>query len=168
MSLFETRGWEFIPDAYPLDACRALIDAANGAERCIHPHRTIPAFRLAMSGLAQHARRHLGEAVSGLGSYYFSQSAGYATHRDNDYVQALPGSFLTVWLALDDVSMDNGPLVFNGIAMPTAAGCAFLLDGDLPHRSCAGKGPRPVGVFTYIASGAPFRPGREERSEVML
>lgn len=168
MSPIGPQGWALVSEVWPQDGCQALIDACQAKERITMPHRTIPAWKLALQGCAPLARRYLGPAISGIGSYYFSQSAGYATHLDNDYVQALPGCFLTVWLALADVGMDNGPLVIDGQAIPVPMGSALVLDGDLPHRSCAGRGPRPVAVLTYLKSGTAFRAGREERVEVSL
>lgn len=168
MSDFRSDGWEIVPSALTIDQCQALIDAAGDAERLTLPHRTIPAFMVALKMGSDLARPWLGDRVSGLGSYYFSRTAGYSTHRDNDFVQAIPGSFLTVWLALAPVAQFNGPLVVDGEPLHCDAGDAILLDGDLPHRSCAGFGPRPVVVLTYIKTGFPFRAGREERAEVPL
>ncbi len=164
---YSERGWE-ITHAYPEDACDALIEAAGNQERIIHPHRTIPLWLSAMKVCANTARRYLGPAVSGIGSYYFSQSAGYDTHRDNDFLQARPDTFLTVWLALADAGGMNGGLVIDRKLIAVAKGSAIILDGDLPHRSCTGFGPRPVCVLTYIQKGMPFRAGREERVEVPL
>jgi hypothetical protein len=168
MTNYATRGWEISGIPYPQSACDGLIRAANGAERCIHPHRTIPLFMEAMRDCAGFARMYLGPDVSGLGSYYFSQSAGYATHTDNDFIQAVPGTFLTLWLALTDVGYGNGGLVIGGKLIFVPKGYMIVLDGDVPHRSCAGFGPRPVCVLTYIKTGFPFRAGREERVEVPL
>ncbi len=165
---YEGRGWEIVADCYSSVDCEALITAANGAERCTHPHRTIPLYLRALQDCANLARPHLGPHVSGLGSYYFSQSAGYGTHRDNDFIQAIPGTFLTVWLALADTGGSNGGLVIDGKLMVVPKGSALIIDGDLPHRSCAGFGPRPVCVLTYLKTGMPFRAGREERVEVPL
>lgn len=164
---FRRNGWELVDNALSIDRCEALI--VPDVERYTHPHRTDSIFMEAGHWLAPLARKWLGPSVSLLGSYYFSQSAGYATHRDNDFVQAVPGTFLTVWLALADVTAANGPLVVDGkMLIPVKAGQAIVLDGDLPHRSCAGHGPRPTALFTYLKTGSPFRPGREERVEVPL
>ncbi len=165
---YSERGWEIVSDCPTKIFCDPLIRAANGAERCTHPHRVIPAFMDAMRGYATIARRYLGPYVSGLGSYYFSQSAGYAEHRDNDFVQAIPGTFLSIWLALADTGNGNGGLVIDRKLIVVPKGSAIILDGDTPHRSCAGFGPRPVLVLTYIKTGYPFRVGREERVEVPL
>ena len=165
---YAENGWEIIEGVYLPDDCAALIEAAGDAERLTHPHRVNPAFMNAMRAGADLARHHLGPEVSGLGSYYFSQSAGYATHADNDFVQAIPGSFLTVWLALADTGNGNGGLVIDRQLMVVPKGSAIILDGDVPHRSCSGFGPRPVCVLTYIKKGFPFRAGREERVEVPL
>jgi hypothetical protein len=167
MTDYAIRGWEIV-HACPDVACDALLEAAEGKERITMPHRTIPLFRAAFNMCAPLARRHLGPNVSGLGSYYFSQSAGYSTHLDNDYVQAMPGTFLTIWLALANVGNGNGGLVIDRKLIEVPKGSAIILDGDVPHRSCSGHGPRPVVVLTYIKTGFPFRAGREERVEVPL
>ena len=149
--------------------CDTLIRAAKGAERIVMPHRSHPEFLVAMQACAVLARQWLGPNVSGLGSDYFGVSAASATHCDNDFVGAAPGAFMSVWLALADVTLDNGPLVINGQPIPCAKGDAILIDGDTPHRSCAGRGPRPVALFTYIKTGSPFRPGNtQQRAEVPL
>lgn len=165
-------GYKISACAASLDACQALRDAAGDRDRIIMPHRTVPQFMIGMRMLAPLARIHLGTSdISGLGSDYFSVSAGFSTHTDNDYVQALPGTFCSVWLPLLDITEDNGPLVIDGKAILCKAGDAVILDGDTPHRSCAGKpgAPRPVALFTYIVKGKPFRPGfTQQRSEVPL
>lgn len=155
----------FVAEAASAASCNLLIAAAGDQKRIVMPHRTLPAFADAMRMLAPLARESLGPAISGLGSDYFSQSAGLPTHTDNDYVQALPGTFMSVWLALADVTLGNGPLVIDGRAVTCRKGDAVLIDGDTPHRSCAGRGPRPVALFTYIVKGAPFRPGNQQQRE---
>ncbi len=164
---YSERGWEIVKSC-SIDECAILIGAAGSHERITHPHRTMLPFKGAMRQCADLARKHLGHEVSGLGSYFFSQSAGYAEHRDNDFIQAIPGSFLTVWLALADTGNGNGGLVIDRKLIIVPKGSAIILDGDTPHRSCAGFGPRPVLVLTYIKTGYPFRAGREERVEVPL
>ncbi len=157
---------ELIMGAVPPDHCEALLESAGAADRIIMPHRTHGAFRIAMGLLADHASRKLGpHPISGLGSDYFATSAGFATHKDNDYVQALPGTFMSVWLPLADVTEENGPLVIEGKPIFCRKGDVLLIDGDTPHRSCAGRGPRPVALFTYIKSGSPFRPGNQQKRE---
>jgi len=162
-------GYTLVSRAVSHGSCDALIDAADGAERIVMPHRSHPVFGLAMRSCSHLAREWLGPRVSGLGSDYFGVSAAFPTHRDNDFVGALPGAFMSVWLALADVTLDNGPLVIEGRPIPCQKGDAILIDGDTPHRSCAGRGPRPVALFTYIQTGSPFRPGKtQQRAEVPL
>lgn len=151
--------------------CDALIDAAAGAERISMPHRSHPLFRQTMANpkLVARVEQLVEGPVCGLGSDYYSQSAGLATHTDNDYVQALPGTFMSAWIALADVTASNGPLAVGRKIVLCNKGDVVLLDGDTPHRSCAGRGPRPVALFTYIRRGAPFRPGnKQQRAEVEL
>lgn len=169
MTLWEDRGHMLIPQALRPESCDALIAAAAGAERLVMPHRTHALFAFDMKRYALFARGVLGLEISGLGSDYFSVSAGFATHTDNDYVQALPGTFVSLWLPLADVTERNGPLVIGGRPILCNKGDVLLIDGDTPHRSCAGTGPRPVALFTYIKTGYPFRPGKtQQRAEVPL
>lgn len=152
-------------------ACDLLIASAGSAERLVMPHRTHPIFMDAMKRCAKFAKALKGSSISGLGSDYFSASAGFSTHCDNDHVQALPGTFMSVWLALADVTERNGPLVIGGKLLLCSKGDAILIDGDTPHRSCAGLPgeKRPVALFTYIKTGCPFRPGdTQQRAEVTL
>jgi hypothetical protein len=158
-------GYKLLPAAIDPGACDTLLESAGNAERIIMPHRTHLAFTIGMRMCADFVRPILGEQISGLGSDYFSVSAGFATHTDNDYVQALPGSFLSVWLPLADVTERNGPLVIGGKTILCRKGDVLLIDGDTPHRSCAGTGPRPVALFTYIKTGFPFRPGNQQKRE---
>ncbi len=164
---YQERGWTTVWGCTSV-MCDQLVEAAGNAERLTHPHRVNPVFLDTMKVCANLARKYLGLHVSGLGSYYFSQSAGYAEHRDNDFIQAVPGTFLTVWLALADTGNGNGGLVIDRKLIAVPKGSAIILDGDTPHRSCSGFGPRPVCVLTYIKTGSPFRAGREERVEVAL
>ncbi len=165
---YQERGWEIVPEWLSAMNCDELRRVAGDHERIIHPHRTLPFYLEAMRFCGVLGRRYLDCEVSGLGSYYFSQSAGYATHIDNDFIQAVPGTFLTVWLALADTGNGNGGLVIDRKLIAVPKGSAIILDGDTPHRSCSGFGPRPVCVLTYIKTGSPFRAGREERVEVAL
>ena len=161
--------YELVRHVAPPEACDELIAAAGPARHIAMPHRHHAPFLKAMKTLAPLARHVLKGNVSGLGSDYFGVAAGLATHTDNDYVQALPGTFLSVWLALADVTEHNGPLVIDGKAILCKKGDAVIIDGDTPHRSCAGTGPRPVALFTYIQTGKPFRPGNtQKREEVPL
>ncbi len=166
---YERDGFEIVRNALSPQACDALREAAGDLDRITMPHLPLPPFKVAMVALAPLARSKIGNSISGLGSDYFSVSAGFATHTDNDYVQALPGTFMSVWLALDDVTENNGPLAIGGKVVLCAKGDALLIGGDTPHRSCAGRGPRPVALFTYIQTGKPFRPGKlQMREEVAL
>lgn len=166
---YTSEGYEVIKAVMTHDACDALIEAAAFAHRIVMPHKDVQHFKAAMSMLAPIAREKLKGDVSGLGSDYFSTSAGFGTHTDNDHVQALPRTFLSIWLALADVTLENGPLIIAGKPILCAKGDALLIDGDTPHRSCAGRGPRPVALFTYIRKGSPFRAGdQQQRTEVPL
>lgn len=157
--------WAHVPAIIGPEECAAVVAATAGARRLVMPHRTHEAFAVLMRDLAPLVQPALGLNVSGLGSDYFSESAGLPTHVDNDYVQALPGTFASVWLALADVTLDNGPLVIDGRAITCKMGDAIVIDGDTPHRSCAGRGPRPVALCTYIRPGSPFRPGNQQKRE---
>lgn len=163
-------GHRIMPRVLSVPTCDWLIESAGSAERISMPHRTHPPFLEIMRSIELRWRveAELGEA-SGLGSDYYSVSAGLGTHADNDYVQALPGTFLSIWIALGDVTEQNGPLVIDGKAILCGKGDAVMIDGDTPHRSCAGQGPRPVALFTFIRKGCPFRPGKtQQRAEVDL
>lgn len=161
--------YELVPGAVHPEGCDALRRVAGDVDHIAMPHRESETFLVGMKVCAPLARKYLGPNVSGLGSDYFGVAAGLATHTDNDYVQALPNTFLSVWLALADVTETNGPLVIDGKAILCKKGDAVIIDGDTPHRSCAGTGPRPVALFTYIKTGSPFRPGNtQKREEVPL
>lgn len=169
MSALGPDGYMLLPQSIPANACDALLEAAGDRTHEIMPHRTIPAFLLGMKQCAKYARSALGQDISGLGSNYYSRSAGFATHTDNDYIQALPGAMVSVWVPLADVTEQNGPLVIHRKPILCRKGDVLLIDGDTPHRSCAGYEPRPVALFTYIKAGAAFRPGRtQQRAPVVV
>ena len=166
---YDRDGFEIRPGAFGAYSANGLLHSVRDADRISMPHRTNESFLVAMRQCLPLAQMKLGPEVSGLGSDYFSVSAGFATHTDNDYVQALPGTFMSVWLPLVDITLKNGPLVIGGNPVLCLKGDAVLIDGDTPHRSCAGKGPRPVALFTYIQTGKPFGPGKtQQRAEVDL
>ena len=162
-----TLTWAKVPAVLDPTWCDALIAAAGDTDHLVMAHRTHPMFLLGMKQCAAIAREYLGPDVSGLSSEFFGVSRGLGTHTDNDYVQALPGTFLSVWVALADVTDRNGPLVIDGAPVFCGKGDAVVMDGDTPHRSCAGEGRRPVALFTYVQRGKPFRPGNQQkRTEV--
>ena len=80
-----------------------------------HPHRSEPlimdAFRNEV--IIQVMSWMLGGGVAGLQTImYFGQPGcpGQSLHQDNFYIQAESGGFASAWLALEDVSADNGGL----------------------------------------------------------
>ncbi len=98
-------------------AALALGDDPVHPQPLYMPHRTSEYFLGLMRhplivGFVEHL---LGGAASGLGSEYFFHSPGtrgFTPHQDNVWVQADPGDFIHAWIALVDVTPENGCLQF--------------------------------------------------------
>lgn len=124
-------GYTVIPAAIPPELCdRALagIDAfkathrkavAGNANEFGHLYRVVN-LHLAIDALADAfadnqalavADRFFGEPATLYTSLYYERGSEQALHQDTPYFCTRPADrYLGVWLALDDVDVDNGPL----------------------------------------------------------
>jgi ectoine hydroxylase-related dioxygenase (phytanoyl-CoA dioxygenase family) len=157
-----------------LIACGALLVEEPLPNRVPMPHRLRPEFLDAMRepAIVALARGVIGPC-DGLGSDYFYHppgAPGLAVHTDNDYVEAPEGAFVSIWIALVDVTPENGCL-YSDADIPLEKGDAVLIGQSVPHGSHQNRtgACRNALLLTYLAHGADFRPGKtQNRTRVPL
>lgn len=123
LARYRREGFYVEPGLFSPDECRALIAAATelsgaraGSVRpAMNPHRDDVRFLRVMADrrIVSVMERLCGGPVSGLQSELFycrPGTPGFAAHQDNFFVEAPDGTFASAWLALVDVSPDNGGL----------------------------------------------------------
>lgn len=126
------QGFVVVPAAVPAELCEAALAAtdafkARNAERVgpnldefgrlyrvVNLHLAVPelaaAFEANGEGLGV-CDEFFGEPAALYTSLYYERGSEQALHRDTPYFCTRPaGRYLGVWLALDDVDDDNGPL----------------------------------------------------------
>jgi phytanoyl-CoA hydroxylase len=124
LNAYLQQGFHIEPDVFTPEECNALIQAATNLPSykdgtlvpVMHPHRIEPAFLVALRHpfLVQVMEHLVSGRASGLQSQFFfcrPGTPGFTRHQDNFYVQAKPDAFASAWIALDDVSSENGGLV---------------------------------------------------------
>src|SRR5262245_58821885 len=82
----------------------------------LQPHRQSPLFLEALRhpGIARIMRQILGGEISGIQTQFFyckPGTPGFQAHQDNRFVNAPQGAFASAWVALVDVTADNGALI---------------------------------------------------------
>jgi ectoine hydroxylase-related dioxygenase (phytanoyl-CoA dioxygenase family) len=103
--------------------CDRLIEIANefpavkqGDYRTVlQPHRHSEIFLEALRhpSLTRIMRLILGDSISGIQTQFFygkPGTPGFQPHQDNKFVNAPAGKFASAWIALSDVSKENGGL----------------------------------------------------------
>lgn len=146
ISAFRRDGYYMLPDFLSVAECDALItqsqtlgNAKNGEFRpVLNPHRENAAFSRLMKAprLVGMIEQLVGGKASGIQTQWFfgkPGTKGFSTHQDNFFVEAAPADgFVTTWLALADVDIENGTI----FAYPGAH-----REGVLPVRAL----PKTVG-----------------------
>jgi len=120
---YRNAGFHIEPAIFSPEFCDDLISIANefpavkGGDfrTALQPHRHSPAFLDALRHprVAQILVQILGCKVSGLQTQFFygkPETPGFPPHQDSRYVNAPPGTFVSAWVALTDVSRENGGL----------------------------------------------------------
>lgn len=120
---YEDQGYFVEPDVFNDDQCARLIAEAEELARenenpdrpLMQPHRQRDLFVEAMRHprIVDAIKRICGGRVSALQSEFFfcrAGTPGFAPHQDNYFVEAPLGAFASAWIALCDVSLDNGGL----------------------------------------------------------
>lgn len=120
---FKAAGYAIEPDVFSPTECDAVI-AVGERLRSVHggvarplmnPHREDPFLLNIMADrrIVSIMESLCGGRVSGLQSEFFfghPGTPGFAPHQDNYFVEAHDGTFASAWLALVDVSPENGGL----------------------------------------------------------
>lgn len=120
---YQNAGFHVEPEIFSPEFCDELISIANefpavraGDYRtALQPHRQSRAFLDALRHprVAEILAQILGGKVSGLQTQFFygkPETPGFHPHQDSRYVSAAPGKFVSAWIALTDVSRENGGL----------------------------------------------------------
>jgi ectoine hydroxylase-related dioxygenase (phytanoyl-CoA dioxygenase family) len=105
------------------ELCDELVGVANGFpavkrgdfRTVLQPHRASKEFleTLRHPRVSSIVSRILGGAISGIQTQFFygkPGTPGFQPHQDNSFVNAPRGKFASVWVALTDVSKENGCL----------------------------------------------------------
>jgi ectoine hydroxylase-related dioxygenase (phytanoyl-CoA dioxygenase family) len=210
---YNDQGYSIVEGLFSPAECQAVQRIAEGLPNfasgtllpVMNPHRERPELLEIMSDerLVSIIRRLMKGKPVGLQTQYFfcrPGTRGFSSHQDNYYVRAPVDQFVSAWLALEDVSPENGAL----IVLPGSQEEPVLDVRDLPQPSTFGQDPnhnrqecivekhyprvdvavrqggvvflhshlvhssndnitisrfRRVLLMTYLADGAPFRPG---------
>jgi phytanoyl-CoA hydroxylase len=120
---YDESGLHLEKNVLDVAACDELIAVAtefpavkNGDYRTVlQPHRTSGSFTALLScpAIVGIMRQILGDKISAIQSQFFygkPGTPGFQPHQDNRFVNAPAGQFASVWIALTDVSKENGGL----------------------------------------------------------
>jgi phytanoyl-CoA hydroxylase len=128
LAAYVETGLHVEPDVVDSRFCDELIAVGNefsavksGDFRTVlQPHRQSEIFLQALRhpGITQIMRLILGGRISGIQTQFFygkPGTPGFQPHQDNRFVNAPRGKFASAWVALTDVSKENGGLyIFPG------------------------------------------------------
>ena len=120
---YRNTGFHVEPAIFPPQFCDELISIANefpavkagDFRTALQPHRHSRPFLEALRNrrVAEIMAQIFDCKVSGLQTQFFygkPQTPGFQPHQDSRYVNAAPGKFASAWVALTDVSRENGGL----------------------------------------------------------
>ena len=151
---FQEQGFCIVDNVFTQKQCDELIAASHifpsyqdgTLTPVMNPHRLHDAFFQAMRcvTIIEILEELFSGTVSGLQSQFFfcrPGTPGFARHQDNFYVQAKPEVFGSAWVALEDVTPQNGGLiVFAGShheeILPTEAVAQRETFGQDPNANC--------------------------------
>ncbi len=151
---FQKEGFCLVDDIFTQKQCDELLAASHVLPSyqdetfipVMNPHRLHERFFQAMrcSVIIEILEELFSGPVSGLQSQFFfcrPGTPGFSRHQDNYYVQAKQGSFVSTWIALDDVTSENGGLyAFPGshteAILPTEAVEPNSIFGQDPNANC--------------------------------
>jgi len=124
LKAYAEAGFHVEPDVLAHGLCDRLVEIANefparkqGDFRTVlQPHRREDAFLQALrhAGVTRILRLILGAEIAGIQTQFFycqPGTPGFQPHQDNRYVNAPRGTFASAWVALTDVSPQNGGLI---------------------------------------------------------
>jgi phytanoyl-CoA hydroxylase len=116
-------GLHLEPDVFEREFCDELIAIANefpavkagNFRTVLQPHRASTVFMEALThaDVTGIMRQILGGKISGIQTQFFygkPGTPGFQPHQDSKFVNAPRGKFASVWIALTDVTKENGSL----------------------------------------------------------
>lgn len=153
-AFFQEQGFCIVDNVFTHQKCDELIAASHifpsyqdgTLTPVMNPHKQHDAFFQAMrcETIVEILEELFSGTVSGLQSQFFfcrPGTPGFARHQDNFYVQAKPEVFGSAWVALENVTPQNGGLiVFAGShheeILPTEAVPQSETFGQDPNANC--------------------------------
>jgi len=121
---FQDQGYSIVEGLFTPDECRAIQKIAESLPSfrsgellpVMNPHRERPELLDTMSDerVVSIIRRLMkGKPVGMQTQYFFCRpgTRGFSFHQDNHYVQSGKDQFASAWLALEDVTPENGALI---------------------------------------------------------
>jgi len=147
---FQDQGYSVVEGLFTPDECRAIQKIAETLPSfksgdllpVMNPHRERPELLDTMSDdrVVSIIRRLMkGKPVGMQTQYFFCRpgTRGFSYHQDNYYVQAAKDQFASAWLALEDVTVENGAL----IVLPGSHRGGILAVREIPQPSTFGQDP---------------------------
>ena len=147
---FQEQGYSVVEGLFSADECRAIQKIAETLPNFVsgdllpvmNPHRERPELLRTMSDerIVSVIRRLLvGKPVGMQTQYYYCRpgTRGFSFHQDNYFVQAGQDRFASAWLALEDVTVENGAL----IVLPGSHREGIYQVREIGERSTYGQDP---------------------------
>ena len=147
---YQDLGYSVVEGLFTPDECQAIQKIAETLPSfssgdllpVMNPHRERPELLETMSDtrVVSIIRRLMkGKPVGMQTQYFFCRpgTRGFSFHQDNYYVQAADDQFVSAWLALEDVTAENGAL----IVLPGSHREPMLRVREIPQPSTFGQDP---------------------------
>jgi phytanoyl-CoA hydroxylase len=117
-------GFLIVENVLTSEECDSIVNAAKGIDSfkqgntrpVMQAHTQVEKFHQAMQhpNILKQMQQSVRGPVSGLQTEFFygkPGTPGFSAHQDNAFVQAPYGAFASAWIALADVSPENGGLI---------------------------------------------------------
>jgi len=147
---FQGQGYSVVEGLFTPAECRAIQEIAETLPSftsgnllpVMNPHRERPELLDTMSDerVVSIVRRLMEGKPVGMQTQYFycrPGTRGFSFHQDDYFVQAGKNKFASAWLALEDVTVENGAL----IVMPGSHREGTLAVREIPQPSTFGQDP---------------------------
>jgi ectoine hydroxylase-related dioxygenase (phytanoyl-CoA dioxygenase family) len=147
---YQDQGFSVVDGLFSADDCLAIQKIAERLPSFVsgtllpemNPHRAQPELLgiMADERVLSIVRRLMDGTPVGLQTQYFfcrPGTRGFSAHQDNYYVRAPQDKFVSAWLALEDVTAENGAL----IVQPGSHREPVLEVRDIPQPSTFGQDP---------------------------
>jgi len=147
---YRDQGFSVVEGLFSVEECLAIQNLAKRLPSfqsgsllpVMNPHREQPELMATMSDerVVSVVRRLMDGTPMGLQTQFFfcrPGTRGFSAHQDNYYVRAEKDKFVSAWLALEDVSAENGAL----IVQPGSHREPLLEVRAIPQSSTFGQDP---------------------------